>query len=82
MGLGGCILMVAIGGILTFATDWDANGFNVHLVGLILMAVGFIGMAAYVSVYKRRRMIPPTAATPPVVEDPDPHHHHRPHYEI
>ncbi|MGR3932028.1 MULTISPECIES: hypothetical protein [Streptomyces] len=81
MGLGGCILMVAIGGILTFATDWNSSGFNVHLVGLILMAVGFIGMAAYVSVYKRRRMIPPTAATPPVVEDPDPHHH-RHHYEI
>ncbi|MFI0816528.1 hypothetical protein ACH4TX_36410 [Streptomyces sp. NPDC021098] len=79
MGLGGCILMVAIGGILTFATDWDGNGFNVHLVGLILMAVGFIGMAAYVSVYKRRRVVPPTAA-PPVVEDPDPHHRH--HYEI
>ncbi|QLH26048.1 hypothetical protein [Streptomyces sp. Rer75] len=80
MGLGGCILMVAIGGILTFATDWNSSGFNVQLVGLILMAVGFIGMAAYVSVYKRRRVVPPTAATP-VVEDPDPHHH-RHHYEI
>ncbi|MFD7503264.1 hypothetical protein ACWC5C_37025 [Streptomyces sp. NPDC001700] len=76
MGLGGCILMVAIGGILTFATDWNSSGFNVHLVGLILMVVGFIGMAAYVSVYKRRRVVPPTA-TPPVVEDPDAHHHHR-----
>lgn len=76
MGLGGCILMVAIGGILTFATDWNSSGFNVHLVGLILMAVGFIGMAAYVSVYKRRRVVTPTAA-PPVVEDPDAHHHHR-----
>lgn len=78
MGLGGCILMVAIGGILTFATDWNSSGFNVHLVGLILMVVGFIGMAAYVSVYKRRRMVPPTAA-PVVEEDP---HHHRHHYEI
>jgi len=76
MGLGGCILMVAIGGILTFATDWNSSGFNVHLVGLILMAVGFIGMAAYVSVYKRRRV----TAAPPVVEEPAPHHRH--HYEI
>ncbi|MEU0842723.1 hypothetical protein ABZ370_25050 [Streptomyces sp. NPDC005962] len=76
MGLGGCILMVAIGGILTFATDWNSSGFNVHLVGLILMAVGFIGMAAYVSVYKRRRV----TAAPPVVEEPAPHHRH--HYEM
>ncbi|MBL1097537.1 hypothetical protein [Streptomyces coffeae] len=75
MGLGGCILMIAVGGILTFATDWDANGFNVQLVGLILMAVGVIGMAAYVSVYKRRRVIAPTTATP-VVEDPEHRHHH------
>ncbi|MEU8827709.1 hypothetical protein [Streptomyces sp. NPDC048636] len=75
MGLGGCILMIAVGGILTFATDWDANGLNVHLVGLILMAVGVIGMAAYVSVYKRRRVISPTAQAP-VVEDPEHRHHH------
>ncbi|WP_432589899.1 hypothetical protein ABVG11_34010 [Streptomyces sp. HD1123-B1] len=74
MGLGGCILMIAVGGILTFATDWDANGLNVHLVGLILMAVGVIGMAAYVSVYKRRRVVAPTQA--PMVEDPDHRHHH------
>ncbi|MET7933028.1 hypothetical protein [Streptomyces sp. NPDC005322] len=74
MGLGGCILMIAVGGILTFATDWNANGFNVHLVGLILMAVGIIGTCAYVSVYKRRRVVETTV--PPVVEDPDHHRHH------
>ncbi|WP_431771251.1 hypothetical protein [Streptomyces cucumeris] len=72
MGLGGCILMIAVGGILTFATDWDANGLNVHLVGLILMAVGVIGMAAYVSVYKRRRVVAPTQSS--MVGDPDHRH--------
>ncbi|MEE4591435.1 hypothetical protein V2J94_05965 [Streptomyces sp. DSM 41524] len=80
MGLGGCILMIAVGGILTFATDWNANGFNVHLVGLILMAVGIIGTCAYVSVYKRRRVVEPGAVAPPVVEEPD-HHRHRHHYD-
>ncbi|MER8156734.1 hypothetical protein [Streptomyces sp. NPDC094472] len=79
MGLGGCILMIAVGGILTFATDWNASGFNVQLVGLILMAVGIIGTSAYVSVYKRRRVVEPTAVTPPVVEESDHHRHHH-HY--
>ncbi|AJZ84330.1 hypothetical protein ACFV27_26605 [Streptomyces antimycoticus] len=78
MGLGGCILMIAVGGILTFATDWNASGFNVQLVGLILMAVGIIGTSAYVSVYKRRRVVEPTAVAPPVVEESDHHRHH--HY--
>ncbi|MBL1114210.1 hypothetical protein JK364_17685 [Streptomyces sp. 110] len=80
MGLGGCILMIAVGGILTFATDWNANGFNVHLVGLILMAVGIIGTCAYVSVYKRRRVVEPGAVAPPVVEEPEHHRHHH-HYD-
>ncbi|MFE2449129.1 DUF6458 family protein [Streptomyces melanosporofaciens] len=78
MGLGGCILMIAVGGILTFATDWSASGFNVQLVGLILMAVGIIGTSAYVSVYKRRRVVEPTAVAPPVAEESDHHRHH--HY--
>ncbi|MFD8333340.1 hypothetical protein ACFV42_11865 [Streptomyces solisilvae] len=80
MGLGGCILMIAVGGILTFATGWNANGLNVHLVGLILMAVGIIGTSAYVSVYKRRRVVEPTAVAPPVVEEPERHRHHH-HYD-
>jgi len=60
VGIGGCIILIAVGAIITFATDWHANGVNVDLVGLIMMAVGMIGLAAYVSIFKRRR-IPPTA---------------------
>lgn len=26
MGLGGCIILIAVGAILTFATDWDMQG--------------------------------------------------------
>jgi hypothetical protein len=70
VGIGGCIILIAVGAIITFATDWHANGVNVDLVGLIIMAVGMIGLAAYVSIFKRRR-IPPTADgdLPPVVEE-------------
>ncbi|MFD7335061.1 DUF6458 family protein [Streptomyces violascens] len=58
MGLGGCIILIAVGAILTFATDWHAKGVNLDAVGLILMAVGIIGVAVFTSVLRRRRVVP------------------------
>ncbi|MFV2121971.1 hypothetical protein ACE14D_27515 [Streptomyces sp. Act-28] len=69
MGLGGCLLLIAGGAILTFATDWEVSGFNLDVAGLIMMAGGLIGIAAYTSIARRRRAVVPTVA--PVVE-PDP----------
>ncbi|OMI38899.1 hypothetical protein SPAR_13730 [Streptomyces sparsogenes DSM 40356] len=60
--------MIAVGAILTFAVDVKTDGLHLHLIGLILMAVGFIGMAAYVSVLKRRRTRAPAPAAPVVEE--------------
>ncbi|MBT2539902.1 hypothetical protein J7E99_04065 [Streptomyces sp. ISL-44] len=54
-GLGGCIGLIVVGAILTFATDWEMESVNLDVVGLIMMAVGFIGLAVYTSVLKRRR---------------------------
>ncbi|WP_328318614.1 DUF6458 family protein [Streptomyces sp. NBC_00388] len=71
MGLGGCIILLVVGGILTFATDWHMNGVNLDLVGIIMMLVGVIGLAVYTSVLRRRRPPVPTATT--VVEED--HHH-------
>ncbi|MFF5405390.1 DUF6458 family protein [Streptomyces misionensis] len=74
MGLGGCIILIAVGAILTFATDWHMNGVNLTVVGLILMAVGLIGTATFSGIARRRRVVvPPT----PVVEEEPHHHHHR-----
>src|SRR3954468_7366446 len=68
MGLGGCIILIAVGAILTFATDWHMQGVNLDLVGVILMAVGLIGVATFSSIARRRRVVvPPT--TPTVVEE-------------
>ncbi|MCQ4042578.1 DUF6458 family protein [Streptantibioticus rubrisoli] len=64
MGIGGCIGLIGLGAILTFAVDWHVKGINVALVGLIMMAVGIIGLATYVSIFKRRRMQPPSPAAP------------------
>ncbi|MCK7622426.1 DUF6458 family protein [Streptomyces sp. RS10V-4] len=66
MGVGGCIVLLAVGAILTFAVDWHMSGINLHLVGVILMIVGFIGIATYVSILKRRRTQPPPPAAPVV----------------
>jgi hypothetical protein len=77
MGLGGCIILIAVGAILTFATDWHMQGVNLQMVGVILMIVGLIGVTTFSSIYRRRRiMVPPTTA---VVEE-DRHHHTRDGY--
>ncbi|MEU5062093.1 MULTISPECIES: DUF6458 family protein [unclassified Streptomyces] len=73
MGLGGCIMLLGAGAVLTFATDWHMDGVNLKLVGLIMMAVGLIGVVTYSSIARRRRMVVPSA-TPVVVEEE--HHHH------
>lgn len=67
MGLGGCIILIAVGAILTFATDWDMQGVNLDLVGIILIVVGLIGIATFSSVAKRRRVVVPP--TTPVIDE-------------
>ncbi|MFD4137759.1 DUF6458 family protein [Streptomyces sp. NBC_00390] len=67
MGLGGCIILIAAGAILTFATDWEVEGANLDVIGMILMAVGLIGVATFTSIAKRRRVIVPPST--PVVDD-------------
>jgi hypothetical protein len=75
MGLGGCIVLIAVGAILAFATDWHMQGVDLQLVGVILMIVGVIGVATFSSIYRRRRVVvPPT----PVIEEE--RHHHRDEY--
>ncbi|MEV5508862.1 hypothetical protein [Streptomyces orinoci] len=69
MGMGACIGLITVGAILTFAVNWHMHGVNVHLAGLIMMVVGFVGLNAYVAIYKRRRVQPPPPAAPVVEED-------------
>ncbi|MGW2820050.1 DUF6458 family protein [Streptomyces sp. NPDC001443] len=76
MGLGGCIILIAVGAILTFATDWHMQGVDLDMVGLILMLVGLIGVATFSGIARRRRVVVPPAAT--VVEEE--RHHHRDGY--
>ncbi|MER5204756.1 DUF6458 family protein [Streptomyces sp. NPDC002825] len=68
MRLGLFIMMIAVGAILTFATDWELESVDLDLVGLILMAVGLLGTAVYTSVLRRRRVVVPPV-DPTVTED-------------
>ncbi|MFI9748391.1 DUF6458 family protein [Streptomyces sp. NPDC052494] len=68
MGLGLFIIMIAVGAVLTFATDWELAAVDLDLVGLILMGVGLLGTAVYTSVLRRRRMVVPPVA-PTVTDD-------------
>ena len=51
MGIGVSILFIAIGAILTFALDTNSTeGFNLDMIGIILMVVGGIGLLAFLTV--------------------------------
>ena len=44
MGIGVSVVLIAIGAILAFAIQVDAQGFNLNTIGVILMVVGAIGL--------------------------------------
>jgi hypothetical protein len=43
MGIVFSLLLIAIGAIMRFAVTAQGTGWNVHTVGLVLMAIGAIG---------------------------------------
>ncbi|HZT65744.1 MAG TPA: hypothetical protein VFA11_08140 [Acidimicrobiales bacterium] len=44
MGIGVSVLLIAIGAVLDFAIHTNTPGFNLNTIGVILMAVGGIGL--------------------------------------
>lgn len=43
-GIGGSLFLAALGAILYFAVTVEGEGFNVNMIGLILMIVGILGL--------------------------------------
>ncbi|MCB5164485.1 hypothetical protein LG634_06500 [Streptomyces bambusae] len=64
-GIGGCIALIVVGAVLTFASDWKLESVNLDAVGLIMMAAGLLGLLVYSSVLRRRRV----PAALPVVDE-------------
>jgi predicted membrane channel-forming protein YqfA (hemolysin III family) len=44
MGIGVSIFLLAVGAILTFALNAEVSGLDLDTVGIILMAVGILGL--------------------------------------
>jgi Domain of unknown function (DUF6458) len=55
MYVGGALFLAAIGAILYWAVTYHVPGVNLHMVGLILMVVGAIGLIF--ALIPRRRVI-------------------------
>ena len=55
MGIGLGIFFIAVGAILYFAVNADVNGLDISTVGIILMAVGALGILIDLLVFMPRR---------------------------
>jgi hypothetical protein len=51
VGIGISIFLITVGAILTFAVDVVADGVNLDTVGVILMAVGALGLLASLTIF-------------------------------
>lgn len=62
MGIGVSIFLLAVGAILTFATDVSVSGLDLDVVGIILMLVGALGLVLTLLIWapRRRRAVAPT----------------------
>lgn len=43
-GIGGSLFLIALGAILYWAVSVEAEGFNINMIGLILLIVGAVGL--------------------------------------
>jgi hypothetical protein len=55
MGIGASLFLIAVGAILAFATDWSVSGFDVNMIGFILMIVGALGLVLTLVIWGPRR---------------------------
>lgn len=55
MGIGASIFLIAVGLILAFAVQVSVAGIDLHLVGLILTAVGILGLIMFFTIWGPRR---------------------------
>ncbi|MEU0517100.1 DUF6458 family protein [Streptosporangium sp. NPDC006007] len=71
MTIAGGIILIMLGAILTWAVEFDIAGFDVNVVGVILMLGGLVWLlfAIYRFSVARRAVAPTTT----VIEDPVTH---------
>ena len=64
MGIGGSIFLIAVGAILTFATDVQVSGLDLDVVGIILMIAGVLGLLMVLFVFGPRSRTTNVVAEP------------------
>ncbi|MDX6554703.1 MAG: hypothetical protein QOD86_898 [Miltoncostaeaceae bacterium] len=57
MGIGVSLFLIAVGAILTWAVEIDVQGVALETVGVILMAVGAVGLLWSLVVWGPRRRV-------------------------
>jgi hypothetical protein len=71
MGIGVGLVLVAIGAVLAFAVHAVVSGVDIRTVGVILMAVGFVGVVIDLAIFApRRRSVTTYASTTPAAAAP------------
>jgi hypothetical protein len=66
MGIGGSILLVVVGAILTFGLDdTDLGPFNLDTIGWILQIAGLVGLVLTLYFWNSRRRPAVSSAPPP-----------------
>jgi hypothetical protein len=68
MGIAVSLFLLAVGAILTFATDVSVSGLDLDTVGLILMLIGAVVFVLTLIVWGSRRRVVRTAPVDQVVE--------------
>lgn len=83
MGVGIGLFLIAVGGVLAFAVNVPASGIDLEIVGVILMAVGFVTVLftliwwSDVMPWRRDRMVIRERHVAPVHHEPPQHAVHR-----
>ena len=61
MTIGGSIALIVIGAILRFGVTWKPAHVNLHIIGVILMIAGVLGLIISIAFIATRRRGPASA---------------------
>jgi hypothetical protein len=55
MRIGGALFLIAVGAILKWAVHKHVDGISIHVVGLILLIIGIVGLLFEMALWMTRR---------------------------
>lgn len=71
MRIGGALFLIAVGAILKWAVHKHVSGLNIHVLGLILLLIGIVGLLFEIGLmFSRRRTTVVQRSDDMYVDDP------------